>query len=152
MDGGLNTADRTTLRIWQGANLIGWSLASVVLALFLRRGFESAADLVGRHSLLNVSDWLGYWEYALFVIIPSSVMCGVLIGSIVGARVFWRPSSVAGVGAAVYAIITWFVMRSVDTPHHAFVRWISAVLLSLTMVVAGVVGHRVSRARPRIQQ
>lgn len=152
MDERLNTADRATLRMWQGANVIGWSLASVVLALFLRRGFESAADLVGRHSLLNVSDWLGYWEYALFIIIPSAVVCGCLIGSIVGARVFWRPSIVAGVVAGVYSIATWFVMRSVNTPHHAFVLWISAVLVSLTVIVGIVVAQRVSRVRPRIQR
>ncbi len=148
MDGRLNTADRATLRFWQAANIIGWSLVSLALALFLRRGFESAADLLGRHSLLNVSDWIGYGEYAVFVIIPSSVVCGCLIGSIIGARVFWKPSIVAGVVAGIYSIGMWVIMRSVPTPHATFVHWINAALVSLTVLVGVVVAKRVSRMRP----
>jgi hypothetical protein len=144
----LGVADRTTLSLWRSANVLGWSLLSLALALFLRRGFEAAADLIGRHSLMNVSDWLGYWEYALFVLVPSSTVCGLLVGSIVGSRVFRKPPRVAVFVAALYAIVTWVIMRAEPVPHATSIRWISAGLAALTVPVAGAIAHRVAGKLP----
>src|SRR5439155_21047050 len=114
------------------------------LALFLRRGFEAAADLFHRHSLLDVADWLTYWEYALFVVVPSSLVCGLLIGSIVGRRVVWRPTWVSGAVAVVFAVCRWTIMRSVPTPHATWIHLIDGALVLLTVLIAVVVAARTS--------
>ena len=78
----------------------------VLLATFLRIGFESAADLFGSHSLMDVSDWLTYWEYAGLALIPASVVGGLFMGSLIGSRVAWRPAWVAAVAAVIFAVWT----------------------------------------------
>jgi hypothetical protein len=150
MDRSTETADRATLRVWRITNVLGWSLLSLSLALFLRRGFEAAADILDSHSLLDVADWLSYWEYALFVLIPSSVLCGLLIGSMIGARIVWRPAWVSGTVAAIYAVGTWVIMRSVPTPDRTPIILINAVLASLTVLVAVVVAARVASSLTRV--
>ena len=150
MQRSLETTDRATLRLWRIVNIIGWSVSSLLLALFLRRGFEAAADLLHRHSLLDVADWLAYWEYALFVVVPSSVVCGLLIGSIVGTRVVWRPAWVSSAVATIYAVGTWTIMRSVPTPHAALINLIDGALVLLTVLVAVVVAARFSESLPRV--
>jgi hypothetical protein len=147
MKGRLTAVDRATLRFWKGANVLGWSVAALGLSLFLRWGFESAASLFDR-SLSDVFDWLGYWEYALAVIIPSSVVCGCLVGSLVGARVFLRPALVASVVSTVYGAVVWFAMASVDTPHRTSLRLTNVPQLALAVLVAVVVAEHMARARP----
>jgi len=150
MQRSLETKDRATLRLWRIVNVVGWSVLSLLLALFLRRGFEAAADLFHRHSLLDVADWLAYWEYALFVVVPSSVVCGLLIGSIVGTRVVWRPAWISSAVAAIYAVGTWTIMRSVPTPHAALINLVDGALVLLTVLVAVVVAARISESLPRV--
>ena len=144
MDERLNVADRTTLRLWRITNVVGWSLFSIASALFLRRGFEAGASLI-RHSLLDVYDWTGYGQYALLVLVPSSVLCGCWIGSVIGGRVYWRPGLVAGVAATMFAAATWLVMFSVMTPHHTFIRVLNALFLILCPVLAVVVTQRIAK-------
>jgi hypothetical protein len=144
---GMNGADRATLGIWRAANTIGWPLLALGLSLFLRRGFASAAALYG-HSLTNVFDWPSYGEYALLVLLPSSILCGCLIGSIVGSRVFWKPNVVALAVSGLFAIVTWVNMRAEPVPHAGFVHWISAGLVALAVLVAGVLALRISRRLP----
>lgn len=150
MQRSLETTDRATLRLWRIVNVIGWSVLSLVLALFLRRGFEAAADLFHRHSLLDVADWLAFWEYALFVVVPSSVVCGLLIGSVIGTRVVWRPALVSGAVATIYAVGTWTIMRSVPTPHATPINLIDGALVSLSVLVAVVVAGRISDPLPHV--
>jgi hypothetical protein len=147
VDAAMNSADRTTLRVWRAANILGWPLLALCLSLFLRRGFESAAALYG-HSLADVFDWPSYGEYALLVLLPSSVLCGCLIGSIVGARVFWKPTTIALVVSGLFAISTLVIMRSENTPHATYIHWISAGIVALTVPVAGVIALRISRRLP----
>lgn len=71
-----------------------------------------------------------------------------MIGSLIGARVFWKPPIVAGVVAGACAIVMGFVMRSVPTAHPTYLHWINTVLLALAVLVAVVVAQRVSRGRP----
>ena len=150
MDERLNAADRTTLHLWRIMNVAGWSLFSLASALFLRRGFEAGASLI-RHSLLDVYDWTGYGQYALLVLVPSSVLCGCWIGSVIGGRVYWRPALVAGVAATMFASARGLVMFSVDTPHYTFIRVLNALFLVLCPVLAVVVVKRTAKGRPAVQ-
>ena len=147
----MNGADRITLKVWRAANILGWPLLALCLSLFLRRGFESTAALYG-HSLADVFDWPSYGEYALLVLLPSSILCGCLIGSIVGARVLWKPTAVALVVSGLFSISTWAMMRSESTPHATYIHWISAGLVAVTVLVAGVIALRISRRLPRTPQ
>lgn len=149
MDERLNVADRTTLRLWRITNVVGWSLFSIASALFLRRGFEAGASLI-RHSLLDVYDWTGYGQYALLVLLPSSVLCSCWVGSVIGGRVYRRPALVAGVAATVFAAATWLVMFSVVTPHYTFIRLLNAGFLILCVVIAVVVAQRIAKGHPGI--
>ncbi len=146
MDEGLNVADRTTLRLWRIANVVGWSLFAIASALFLRRGFEAGASLI-RHSLLYVGDWTGYGQYALLVLVPSSVLCGCWIGSVIGGRVYRRPAQLAGAAATLFGVATWLVMISVPTPHRTLIRVMNAGFLFLCVVIAVVVAQRIAKGR-----
>ena len=149
MDERLNVGDRTTLHLWRIMNVAGWSLFSLASALFLRRGFEAGASLI-RHSLLDVYDWTGYGQYALLVLVPSSVLCGCWIGSVIGGRVYRRPALVAGAAATVFGVATWLVMASVSSPHHTFIRLLNAGFLVLCVVVAVVVAQRITKGHTGI--
>lgn len=142
----LTGADRATLRAWQASNIAGWSLVALSLSLFLRWGFESAASLLD-HSLADVFDWLGYWEYAVGVIVPSSVLCGCLIGSLIGTRVYLWPALVSGGVSVLYAVIVWIIMASVDVPRPAHMRLVGALLTALAILVAVVVAQHIARTR-----
>ncbi len=115
---------------------------SILLATFLRIGFESAADLLGSRSLMDVSDWLTYWEYAALVLVPSSVVCGLFIGSLIGTKVAWRPIWVSAAAAGIFAVWNWYVMSVEPIPHGGAIKFIDAVLVSLTVIVAVVVAAR----------
>jgi hypothetical protein len=145
MDEPLRGTDRVTLRVWRVLNVLGWSVLAILLATFLRVGFESAADLFGRHSLTNVSDWLTYWEYAAFVVMPSSVVCGLFIGSLIGSEVAWKPIWVSGAAAVIFAAWSWFVMSVEPVPHSDAIKVIDVALLSVTVIVAMVVTARRTR-------
>ena len=147
----VNVADRATLGVWRTTNLIGWPLLALFLSFFLRLGFEAAADLYG-HALGTIFDWPSFGEYSLFVPIPSALLCGCLIGSMIGDRVFWRPPVTAMVVGAVFAFWSWRIVISVYSPYPPSMRVISAAFAALTVPIAGVIAQRIGRRRPRLSR
>src|SRR2546430_8956335 len=96
---GLTGSDRVTLRLWRLANLAGWGLLALLAAGFLRVAAASVADLFFPS---RIYDWgMGYGlpfyvRYGPVVEVPSSLVVGTAIGSVVGSRVYRAQAVTAG--------------------------------------------------------
>jgi hypothetical protein len=143
----LGAADRVTLVSWRVANVLGWAVLALALALVLRTGYESATNLLHR-SLADSFGARQYWEYAFVVSLPSSVLAGVLIGSIVGARIYRWPIATAVVVTATYGALLVLFMYSAYVPTAAW-RWVVSAPVAVTIPVAMLTGRRVWLGRPR---
>ena len=102
-------------------------------------GFESAADDLELHSLMDVSDWLDLLAVRGARADPRIGGRRSLHGSLIGSRVAWRPAWVAAVAAVIFAVWNWEVMSVDPIPHAAAINVANAFLLSLTVLVAVVV-------------
>jgi hypothetical protein len=134
----LERVDRTTLRAWRGANVLGWSALAVVAAVIVN---QTLIQLWGRvvFSLggLNIRPDLPIGQagfpYTRFVAKAATfVLVGVVIGAIVGARVWKHQVTIAGVASLGYVLISVFVLEY--SFRHALVD-------ALSNTEAAVFGH-----------
>lgn len=100
----LSRLDRSTLRLWQGANLVGWSLLALLVALVVHLGVAG----LFRGTALDI---MGHPPLQLLAALGLALVVGLAVGGIVGARVWRRQARTAGAVSALYTALALTRLR-----------------------------------------
>jgi hypothetical protein len=142
----LTGLDRWTLRLWRIGNVVGWSVAALLVSLFFRLGVEAAAGFF-HHSFADSTTARDYVVFAFTVEAPASVLCGSAIGSLLGARVYRRPDVVAGAVSGLYAALLY--LAKLTYPASGAERGLAAAAMLVAVPISIWLARQASRARPR---
>jgi hypothetical protein len=133
----LDRLDAATLRAWRSMNLIGWGLAGAVVA-----------TLAGL-AINVVNEQLYLQGHGNVLVLPGLILAGIAGGSLIGARVYRWPGTVAFVAIMASSVI-WIAWESIT--HQVALGAVGiAVELVFSLVVAlpaTIAGRVVWRHRP----
>jgi hypothetical protein len=142
----LTGLDRLTLHLWRIGNVVGWSVAALLVSLFFRLAVEDVAAFF-HHSFADSTTARDYVIFAFTVEMPASVLCGSSIGSLLGARVYRRPDVVAGAVSALYAAVLY--LAKLTYPASGGERALAAASMLVAVPVSIWLARQASRSRPR---
>jgi hypothetical protein len=137
VDERVSLIDRSTIRAWRIANLLGWTALGVVAAVYFRFAGEAAATLLFRSQGMGISGNLPL-GFGAAIAVPSSVVAGVAAGTLVGGRAYRWPVILSGTAGTIAALVWWLMYTGAFSVHGAVGLGTALVMVP----VAALAGRR----------
>lgn len=128
MDESYDALDRATMATWRVTNVVGWGSAALGAAILIH---QVADEVLRRHWIPGIynpinarpsSSFRGTWQFwaPLYGFRAAiGIAIALLIGTLIGRKVWKKPAAVAALAAVGYTAVSWLVLEFSMVPRDA---------------------------------